>query len=108
MSRARKHWLGWGAAFVIAVTLGVVVGSPFDGVIIVVVMAIFGYGLAALLRKSLGFGLVLAVVAIVLGTFSTFVLPDDLRYAGVAVIWLVVLAGYGRILIDRIRARRAS
>jgi hypothetical protein len=29
MSRARKHWLGWGAAFVIAVALGVVGGSPF-------------------------------------------------------------------------------
>jgi len=50
----------------------------------------------------------LAVVAIVLGTFSTFVLPDDLPYAGAAVIWLGVLAGYGRILIDRIRARRTS
>ena len=50
----------------------------------------------------------LAVVAIVLGAASTFVLPDDLRYAGMVVIWLMVLAGYGRILIDRVRARRAS
>jgi len=68
MSRARKHWLGWGAVFVIAVALGAVgVGHPLDWGIIVIVMAIFGYGLAALLRISLGFGLVLAVVAIVLG-----------------------------------------
>jgi hypothetical protein len=92
-SRARKHWLGWGAAFVIAVAIGIVGGSPFDWAIVVVVMAFYSYGLAALLRKSLGFGLLLAVVAIVLGTFGTIVLPDDLRYAGTAVVWLVVLAG---------------
>ena len=54
VSRARKHWLGWGAVFVIAVALGAVgVGHPLDWGIVVVVMAIFGYGLAALLRISL-------------------------------------------------------
>lgn len=92
----------------IAVAIGTFTGSPFHWGIVVVAMAIFGYGLAALVRKPLGLGLVLAAVALVLATALAAVLPGDIRYAGAVMVWIAVLAGYGRLLIDRLQARRAS